>query len=248
MIRLTKENGIYLLALNRAEKRNALNPAIIKSIKEAILKIESDIEKTALIITGEGSAFCAGADLEYLDSLQKFSAIENERDSESIAELFKMIYDLNFPTIAAVNGPAIAGGCGLASVCDFIIADSDKARFGYSEVKIGFIPAIVSIFLIRKIGFGQAKKLLLTGEIITAKDATNIGLADYLSENVIEDSFVLAKKLLSNSSSSYSMTKKMIDNISGLNVDDAIDYCIRLNAISRSTEDFKTRLKEFLTK
>ncbi len=109
--------------------------------------------------------------------------------------MFLDIYNFPKPVIAAVNGPAIAGGCGLASVCDFIIADSEKAKFGYSEAKIGFVPAIVSIFLIKKIGEGKARQLLLSAETINAEKAYEIGFADYLSNDVLNDSFSLAEKL-----------------------------------------------------
>lgn len=248
MIKISKENGIATLTLNRPEKRNALHPTMVAQIKSVIEAISNDKETKALIITGEGSAFCAGADLDYLVSSQKYSSIENEKDSETLAEMFLSIYKLSIPTIAAVNGAAIAGGCGLASVCDFIVANTSKAKFGYSEVKIGFIPAIVSIFLIRKIREGNAKKLLLTGDIINANQAFSLGLADYISENVIEESTAFANKLLSNSLSSYSMTKQMIQNISDLSIDDAVNYCVRLNTISRSSEDFKERIKKFLNK
>src|SRR3989339_1145220 len=246
MIKVSKENGIAILTLNRPEKRNALHPTMVSQIKTALEEIGSDKETKALIITGEGNAFCAGADLEYLISLQSNSSIENEKDSEHLALLFSSIYKLPIPTIAAVNGPAIAGGCGLASVCDFIIADINKAKFGYSEVKIGFIPAIVSIFLVRKIGEGNAKKLLLTGDIVDAGEAKYLGLADYLAENVLEEAIAFANRLLSNSQISYSLTKQMINNISALSVEDAVNYCVQLNTLSRSTEDFKERIKKFL--
>jgi len=248
MIKVSKENGIAILKLNRPEKRNALHPTMVSQIKTALEEIGSDKETKALIITGEGSSFCAGADLEYLNSLQSNSSIENEKDSEHLAQLFSSIYKLPIPTIAAVNGPAIAGGCGLASVCDFIIADINKAKFGYSEVKIGFIPAIVSIYLIRKIGEGNAKKLLLSGDTIDSKQALDLGLANYLTENVLEEAIAFANRLLSNSQISYSLTKQMINNISALSVEDAVNYCINLNTISRAHEDFKERIKKFLNK
>ena len=248
MIKISKENGIATLTLNRPEKRNALHSTMVAQIKSAIEEISSYKETKALIITGEGSAFCAGADLDYLVSSQKYSSIENEKDSETLAEMFLSIYKLSIPTIAAVNGPAIAGGCGLASVCDFIFADTNKAKFGYTEVKIGFIPAIVSIFLIRKIGEGNAKKLVLTGDTVDSKQALSLGLADYIAENSMKESIAFANKLLSNSLTSYSLTKQMIQNISAMSIDDAVNYCVHLNTISRSSEDFKERIKKFLNK
>jgi methylglutaconyl-CoA hydratase len=248
VIKVIKENGITTLTLNRPEKRNALNPTMVAQIKSTIDEISNDKETKALIITGEGSAFCAGADLDYLVSSQKYSSTENEKDSETLAEMFLSIYKLSIPTIAAVNGPAIAGGCGLASVCDFIVADTNKAKFGYTEVKIGFIPAIVSIFLIRKIGEGNAKKLVLTGDTVDSKQALSFGLADYIAENVMKESIAFVNKLLSKSLTSYSLTKQMIQNISAMSIDDAVNYCVRLNTISRSSEDFKERIKKFLNK
>jgi methylglutaconyl-CoA hydratase len=159
-----------------------------------------------------------------------------------------MIYEFQKPTVAAINGAAIAGGCGLASVCDFIVAHPEKSKFGYSEVKIGFIPSIVSIFLIKKIGEGLAKQLLLEGEIISGKRAYEIGFANYLAEDVLSESLKLAEKLNNNSSESMRLTKQMIHNISNLSVRDAVNYCIGLNTISRSTNDFINGINNFLNK
>lgn len=248
MIKYSKENTIGLLTLNRPEKRNALNPELVKQFKLKLSEIDSDPDLKILIITGEGKSFCAGADLEYLNQLRDFNSIQNEKDSRSLAELFLQIYDLPVPTIAAVNGAAIAGGCGLASVCDFIIADKTSAEFGYPEVKIGFIPAIVSVFLIKKIGEGKAKQLLLSGDIINAQRSYEIGLADNISDNVLNDAKNFADQLIFNSPSSMKFTKRMISDVSNLSVKDAVDYCISLNTISRSSADFKKGLEKFLKK
>ncbi len=203
---------------------------------------------SVVIITGEGKSFCAGADLSYLNDLKEYSSLENEEDSKSLAELFLRIYNFSKPTIAAVNGAAIAGGCGLASVCDIIIADQHHAKFGYSEVKIGFIPAIVSTFLIRKVGEGRAKHLLLTGEIIDAEKAFQIGLVNYLTDDVNVFAFELANELLKNSDFSMQYTKKMVHDLSSLSIENAVEYCIGLNTISRTSEDFKNGLSTFLSK
>ena len=248
MISYTLKDGIGIIKLNRPDKRNALHPDLIKQMKEKLNEIRDDDNVKVLIITGEGKAFCAGADLSYLNGLRNFSSIENEKDSEDLAEMFLMIYKVPKPTIAAVNGAAIAGGCGLASVCDFIVADEEHSKFGYSEVKIGFIPAIVSIFIIKRIGEGIARQLLLTGEIINGKRAYEVGFVNYLYNNALEGAIKVASNILKNSSFSMKETKSMIDSVSGLSVDDAIDYCVRLNAISRSSEDFKSGLESFLKK
>jgi len=248
MISYTLNDGIGMIKLNRPDKRNALHPDLVRQMKEKLNEIRDDDNVKVLIITGEGKAFCAGADLEYLNELSNFSSIENERDSEDLAELFLMIYKFPKPTIAAVNGAAIAGGCGLASVCDLIVADQDHSRFGYSEVKIGFLPAIVSIFVIKRIGEGIARQLLLTGEIISGKRAYEIGFANYLYNNVLDGAIEVASNIRLNSVFSVKETKSMINSVSGLSVDDAVNYCIRLNAISRSSEDFQKGIESFLKK
>lgn len=248
MITILKDDGLVILKLNRPEKRNALHPTMITQIIKVLTEISQDTETKALIITGEGSAFCAGADLEHLHSLLDSSTILNEMDSELLSELFLTIYKLPVPAIAAVNGPAIAGGCGLTTVCDFVFADKQNAKFGFSEVSIGFSPAIVAIFLITKIGFNKAKRMLLTSEIVNAEEAKNLGLADFISSNVLADAISFAKKSSANSRSSYTNTKQMLNNIRNLNVDEAVSYCLELNTISRLSEDFKERIKKFLNK
>ena len=248
MIKYEIKNEIGILALNRPDKRNALHPELVRQMKSKLKEAAEDESVKVLIITAEGKAFCAGADLEYLNEMRNYSSLESEKDSRELAELFLMIYNFPKPVIAAVNGAAIAGGCGLASVCDIIVADELNAKFGYSEVKIGFIPAIVSTFLIRRVGEGMAKQLLLSGEIIEAKRSYEIGFVNYLCSNVLEFSLDIASKLRDNSQQSMELTKEMIGRVSGLTVEDAVEYCIGLNTISRTTDDFKKGLNNFLTK
>lgn len=248
MIKYIVQNNIGILYLNRPEKRNALHPEMVRQIKDKLREIENDDDVKVLIITGEGKSFCAGADLEYLNQLREYSSLENEKDSRELAEMFLMIYKFSKPVIAAVQGAAIAGGCGLASVCDFIVAHPEDSKFGYTEVKIGFIPAIVSIFLIKKIGEGNANHLLLSGAIINGKRAYEINLANYLSYNVLETSLEISYQLATYSSGSLSETKKMIKSISDMPVEKAVELCLELNTISRSTEDFKKGLNNFLNK
>ena len=248
MIKFEIKDSIGILTLNRPEKRNALHPELVKQMKVKLSEIERDSNVKVLIITGEGKAFCAGADLEYLNKLKDYSTLENEKDSADLSELFLLIYNLPKPVIAAVNGAAIAGGCGLASVCDFIVADELNASFGYSEVKIGFIPAIVSTFLIRRVGEGIAQQMLLSGDAINAKRSYEIGFANYLSSNVLQFSMELASNLNKNSQNSMELTKGLIKNVASLSVNDAVDYSVTLNTISRTTKDFKEGLNNFLNK
>ncbi|MGD9900250.1 MAG: enoyl-CoA hydratase/isomerase family protein, partial [Calditrichaceae bacterium] len=178
-LKITVEDGRLNITLNRPEKRNALNKILVDELK-SVFKWSLAVEKIrTIIIRGEGKAFCSGADLEYLKDLKSYSRKENIKDSLSLADLYYQVYSHPKPVIAVVNGPALAGGCGLASVCDFIIA-TENARFGYPEVKIGFVAALVSVFLIRQVGERKARELLLTGRIISAEDALKIGLINSL--------------------------------------------------------------------
>lgn len=248
MIKSEIKNSTAIITLNRPEKRNALHPFLVEQLKSKLVEYENDDSVKSLIVNGEGNTFCAGADLEYLKQISNNTSVENYKDSKSLADLFLMIYNFPKPTIASVNGSAIAGGCGLASVCDFIIAHPEKSKFGYSEVKIGFIPAIVSIFLIKKVGEGLAKQLLLEGENISGKRAYEIGFVNYLAEDVLDESYKLAEKLNCNSVESLRSTKQMISTISNLSVNDAVNHCVGLNTISRSTSDFKKGIDSFLNK
>lgn len=248
MIKFEEKNGTGIIYLNRPDKKNALNPQLISELKNIIVRLKNDDNIKSLIISGKGDTFCAGADLNYLQELSSNTSVMNEKDSESIAELFLNIYSFPKPVIAAVNGAAIAGGCGLATVCDIVIADENKGKFGYSEVKIGFIPAVVSIFLIRRIGEMKARRLLISAEIIDANEAYRIGLADKVSSDVMKDALQTAVSINKNSLQSTKLTKDLTQIISNMGIKDAVDYCVRLNALSRSTEEFKNGIEKFLSK
>src|SRR6478736_297001 len=169
------KDRVGYITLNRPEKKNALSHELVAELKDAFTQAENDTNVKIVVLQANGDAFCAGADLAYLQRLQKFSFEENLADSNHLKELFLKIYQLKKVVIAKVQGHALAGGCGLATVCDFVFA-IPEAKFGYTEVKIGFIPAIVLVFLIRKIGEKLAKHLLLSGELVQANDAINFGL------------------------------------------------------------------------
>lgn len=244
------ENRIGFITLMRAEKRNALNPQLIEELKSAFNTAESDSNCKVIVLEAQGKAFCAGADLEYLQSLQSYSFNENQEDSNNLMLLFKQIYTLKKVVIASIQGHAIAGGCGLASVCDFSIA-SEEAKFGYSEVKIGFIPAIVSVFLLRKIGEGKTKELLMSGKIISANDAVKIGLINQSVKNENLKSIVekLANELCEQTSSqSLSCTKKLISDLQNMNLEDGLKYAVEENAKARKNKDCKTGVSSFLRK
>src|SRR5262250_3696970 len=172
---LLEFNGeIATITLNRPEKRNAGTTTMVAEILTALDVIEKSHTRV-VILTGAGTAFCAGMDLEMLAAIAKQSPAENQEDSRRIAKLLRRIWSFPRPLIAAVNGAAYAGGCGIATLCDFTLAATD-AKFGYTEVKIGFLPAIVSVFLTRQIGDKRARDLLLTGRLVEAKEAHQLGL------------------------------------------------------------------------
>ena len=238
------------ITLNRPDKRNALNGDLVNELKEALKSAEKDPDVKIIILNARGKSFSAGADLEYLKELQQNSYQENLADSNSLKELFYAVYTLKKVVIAQVEGHAIAGGCGLVTVCDLSFA-VPEAIFGYTEVKIGFIPAIVMFFLIRKVGEAKAKELLLTGKLIDAKVASDCGLINYVVDKskimrAVEE-FGLE---LASTASEHSMaaTKEMIGTVQGMNLEKALDFAAIKNAEARGNADCKTGVEAFLNK
>lgn len=244
-------NRIAEIALNRPEKRNALNDILIQELTEAFSSANKNPNVKVVILSGSGKVFCAGADLEYLQKLSAYSLSENQEDSRRLMKLFQLIYELRKPVIAKVNGPAIAGGCGLVTVCDFIFASEEHAMFGYSEVRIGFIPALVLVFLTRRIGEGRARELVLSGETITAQRAKEIGLVTETVAHSELDAYTLnyAQRLAeNNSAASMARTKEMLSNIGSMEFAQALEYAANMNAIARMTDDCKKGIEAFLRK
>ena len=244
------ENRIATITLNRAEKRNALNADVVTELQTVFSAAENDEAVKIILLKANGEAFCAGADLSYLQQLQKNTYDENLQDSNHLKNLFSKIYHSSKVVVAQIEGAAIAGGCGLATVCDFSFA-TPESTFGFSEVKIGFIPAIVMIFLLRKIGEGKAKHLLLTGDIISANAAKDFGMVNLIfDKNEIENAVnSFCEKLIRQASSqSLALTKKMIADVQHLSIDDALNYAATQNATARATDDCKKGIASFLNK
>lgn len=240
--------SIATITLQRPEKRNALNAELLAELKAAFMSLSVDNTIRVIILEGAGKAFCAGADLEYLQKISEYSIIDNFSDSRLLQETFHTIYTCPKPVIAKVHGPAIAGGCGLASVCDFVVAGRDKAIFGYSEVKIGFVAAIVMVYLLKKIGDTRTRNLLLTAENISASEAERIGLISHVvDDNVLDDTVQqLANSLIKNSASSLMITKEMLRNLHGMSLEDGLRYASAMNAFTRMTDDCKNGIASFL--
>jgi methylglutaconyl-CoA hydratase len=244
----TEAQGIATITLNRAEKRNAISYELIDDLIVA-LKQAAGLAAQVVILTGAGNAFCSGMDLENLKQLTGRTHEQNIQDSETMASLFRTLYDFPKPTIAAVNGAAIAGGTGLATLCDFTLA-VPEAKFGYTEVRIGFVPAIVSSFLIANIGEKRARDLLLTGRIFSSEEAQRLGLVNEIvaPEQLMPRAQELAAQLLENSPASLQATKKLLSSYTREQLDRQVKQAVQSNAGIRKTADFKEGITSFLEK
>lgn len=246
---ITTEGSIRILTLNRPEKRNALNDGLINALKDAIRKADSDDSLRAIVIRGAGKDFCSGADLSALQKIAAASYEENVEDARNLAELFLLIRNARVPVIAAVHGRALAGGCGLATGCDIVLA-TETARFGYPEVKIGFVPAIVTAILRRNLGEKKSFELLTRGFEYSANEALSLGLVNQLfpEENFEAAALEYAAVYSKVSGSAVEMTKHLLYNIDGDRFDDAIENGVVTNANARMTDDCKKGITEFLEK
>jgi len=247
-VTLDLDGPIATLTLSRPDKRNAISYELIDDLLRALDEVKRSTARV-LIVTGAGKAFCAGMDLDNLKALAGRTPVQNLEDSNKMASLFRAIYDFPKPTIAAVNGPAIAGGTGLATLCDFTVAAPD-AKFGYTEVRIGFVPAIVSTFLLRQVGEKIARDLLLTGRLFDAQEALRIGLINEIvpQEKLLDRARELAAQLIENSPVSLMYTKRLLSDHAKADLDSQINAAVRENAGIRATADFREGLTSFLEK
>lgn len=247
-VQLTFDGRVATITLNRPDKRNAISFELI----DDLLRAFDDVAKSdaiILILTGAGKAFCSGLDLENLKALLGRTPEQNLQDSQTMVQLFRTLYEFPKVTIAAVNGAAIAGGTGLALLCDFTIA-TPEAKFGYTEVRIGFVPAIVSTFLLRQVGEKQARDLLLTGRIFGAEEGARMGLISEIvpPENLMSRARELASLLIENSAASLRATKKLLTDHARAELDAQIVSAVRENAAIRTTADFREGITSFLEK
>jgi methylglutaconyl-CoA hydratase len=243
-------NRIATISLNRPDKRNALSAELVQLLTETLVEASEDDQVKVIILKGNGPAFSAGADLEYLQQLQSNTRDANLADSENLKRLFTTIYYLPKVVIAQVEGHAIAGGCGLATVCDIIFA-VPEAKFGYTEVKLGFVPAIVSCFLLRKTSETIVKRILLTGELFSAQQALDFGLITFLSnkEDIKDKVNEFALNLCEQTSSNALMvTKQLIGQTTNPLLEKSLELAVSINARVRESEDFKKGVASFLNK
>jgi len=246
---VSKENQIVTITLNRPEKRNALNDALINSLKDALREADKDESLRVILITGAGSDFCSGADLSALQKISESSVLENLADAENLLELFALIRKVKIPVIAAVQGKALAGGCGLATACDLILA-AKSARFGYPEVKIGFVPAMVMAILRRNLSEKRSFELITQGFEFSADEAERIGLINrvFSDEDFEEEvkSYVSAYEKVSRSA--IVLSKKLLYQMDGMTFETALETGAEVNTIARLTEDCQAGIKRFLAK
>jgi methylglutaconyl-CoA hydratase len=230
------------------EKRNAISSQMISDLLASLDQAEHSSARI-VILTGSGRAFCAGMDLDELQNVARQTLQKNLEDARRVTKLFSRLYSFPRPLIAAVNGPAIAGGCGIATLADFTIA-VPEAKFGYTEVKLGFIPAIVSVFLRRRLGDKHLRDLLLTGRVIDAVEALRIGLITEVvpAEHLMTRAREIAALLLAASPSAIAQTKKLLLSFDRAAVRAELEAAIEANADIRSTPDFREGVTAFLEK
>jgi methylglutaconyl-CoA hydratase len=239
-------NGVKTITLNRPDKRNALCPLLIEELTSALREAET-CGCGVVILTGAGSAFCAGLDMEHLETINARTPAEHRRDSENMAQALRTLYEFPKPVIAAVNGPAIAGGMSLATIADFTLA-VPEAKFGFNEVRVGFVPAIAASFLLRQVGEKRTRELLLTGRLVKAQEALDMGLVTEIvaAEELMQSAQALAQTLLLNSPHAMQAVKQLLAKHSCRRLDEELEDAIEANAQERSTEDFKEGVQAFL--
>jgi len=247
-LKLEFDGALAVITLTRPEKRNAISTEMIDELLGALADVQSSVARVA-ILTGEGKAFCSGMDLDELRAIASRSPAEHLEDSRRMARLFRTVYAFPKPIIAAVNGAALAGGCGLATLADFTLA-VPEAKFGYTEVRIGFIPALVSVFLRRQLGEKRTRDLMLTGRIFNAAEAQTIGLVNEVvpPEDLMNAARRLAETLIASSPTSLARTKRLLVQISEAELDREISMAVKENADIRTTADFREGLSAFLEK
>jgi len=243
------EGGINRITMNRPEKRNALNDELIAGLKDAIRRADHDEEVRVVLLSGAGEDFCSGADLASLQKISTATVTENLADARSLMDLFLLIRAVRVPVIAAVRGRALAGGCGLALACDMVLA-SRSARFGFPEVKIGFVPAMVMAIVRLNTSEKRAFELLTLGTEISADEAVAYGLANrVLDEEAFDDELdVFAHQFERVSSSAISLSKRLLYETRAMTFKDALESGVDVNVVARMSQDFQLGIAGFLKK
>ena len=249
MVTVSDQQSVRLLTLNDPQRRNPLSPALVQGLLAALDTAAQDPAIRAVVLTGTGPAFSAGADLEFLKQVTTAGAEANYAHSRELMRLFHRIYTFPKPTIAAVNGPAVAGGAGLATACDLVVM-SEQAQIGYTEVKIGFVAALVGVILVRAVGEKHARELLLTGKLVSALEAYRMGLVNRVvpAEQVLEEALALGQEVAANAPTSLALTKELLNALPGMGLEDGFRLASIANAWVRETGDLAEGIAAFFEK
>ena len=243
------EGAVARVTLNRPEKRNALNDAVVAGLKAALRAADADGGVRAVVLTGAGADFCSGADLAAMQKISESSVAENLKDARSLMELFALAREVRVPVVAAVRGRALAGGCGLATACDLVLAAA-SARFGYPEVKIGFVPAMVMAILRRNVSEKRAFELITRGAELSAAEAERAGLVNHVfADDVFEtevERYVAGFERVSRSA--VMLSKRLLYHMDGMNFNTALAAGVDINTIARMTDDCRAGIARFLKK
>jgi len=248
-LRSALQDGVLTLTLDRPDKRNALNAALVDALHAALERADLDAEVRVVVLRGAGRDFCAGADLEELLASAELTLAENEATARRLGALFSRMRALPKPVVAVVQGRALAGGAGLVTACDLAIA-GDGAQLGYPEIQRGFVPAMVMALLRRCVGEKVALDLALTGRVLTASEARSLGLlARVVPEADLDrEASALATTLASASPSAVALIKQLLYQLDGRSVEEGIALGARINALARETPDFRAAIARFLGK
>jgi methylglutaconyl-CoA hydratase len=247
VLRVERAERVAWLTLDRPDKRNALNDELVAALKRALREADADGEVAVVALRGAGKDFCSGADLSALQKIADASVMENLADVDALAELFLLLRELRKPVVALVHGRALAGGCGLATACDLVLASS-SARFGYPEVRIGFVPAMVMAILRRNISEKRAFELIVSGEPLAAADAERIGLINrvYDDDAFEREARAYVVELAGRSASAVQLCKRLLYHQDGMGFASALRSGADINVVSRMTEDMQAGVARFL--
>ena len=249
VVLLASTGGVARITLNRPEKRNALNSELIEALKDALRRAAEVVDVRVIVLSGAGSDFCSGADLSALQKIATASVAENLEDARSLMELFTLIRSIRVPVVAAVRGRALAGGCGLATACDIVLA-ARSSRFGYPEVKIGFVPAMVMAILRRNVSEKRAFEMVTLGAEIGAEDALSFGLVNrVLDDEAFEDEVdAFVQRFMKTSGAAVALTKQLLYRTDAMSFEDALQFGVDENVIARMSEDCQKGIGRFLNK
>ena len=245
------EGRTAIVTLNAPQRRNSLDDVMMHELTEVLSSLNRQTAVRAVVLTGSGSAFCSGMDLAYLQKFSQLGQEENLEDARTFLRLLQLITEMRKPVIAMVNGPALGGGCGIAAACDFVLAARSAAKIGVPEVRLGFVPAIILFYLIRRMGNGAAREFVLRGDILDAETARLKGLVTQVIEDsqLQTDTLAFAETLAATvSPSSIALTKDLLNRFHEMSTRDALEYAANLNALTRKTDDFRRGIESFLKK